>query len=67
MRLLKKITTVAVAVMVFTTASQLRLSNKHAVNCGYGCGYSIHHYYGFAPLHHTFPVYRSFDSFMGKE
>ena len=42
-RLLKKITVVAVAVMVFTTAPRLRLrlSNKHAVN--HGCGYSIHH------------------------
>ena len=44
MQLLKKIT--AVAVVVLTTASRLRLSNKHAVNRG--CGYSIHHY--FRPL-----------------
>ena len=39
-QLLKKIT--AVAVVVLTTASRLQLSNKHAVNSGCSCGYSIH-------------------------
>ena len=38
-QLLKKISAVA----VLTTASRLRLSNKHTVNRVCGCGYLIHH------------------------